>query len=107
MNILPRSGKKGASRLELFTTAPYVAVVVFALAMLTIVWMLQTQEALVERNALGRDVQWAERTMRTHFLANEDFLNELARSSRLRFQLGLDRRAAPVVGADRRAARRG
>ncbi len=79
MNILPRSGKKGASRLELFTTAPYVAVVVFALAMLTIVWMLQTQEALVERNALGRDVQWAERTMRTHFLANEDFLNELAR----------------------------
>ncbi|MCX9155847.1 PAS domain S-box protein [Niveibacterium sp. 24ML] len=79
MTILARSGKEGASRLELFTTAPYVAVVVFALAMLTIVWMLQSQEEVVERSALGRDVQWAERTMRTHFLANEEFLNELAR----------------------------
>ncbi|GAA5179066.1 hypothetical protein GCM10025771_20050 [Niveibacterium umoris] len=79
MALRSRSGQDGSSRLELFSTAPYVAVVVFALAMLAVVWMLQTQEALVERNALGRDVQWAERTMRTHFVTNEDFLNELAR----------------------------
>lgn len=64
---------------RLYWAAPYLAVVVFALAMLAIVWMLQAREDEVERTALGRDVLWAERTMRTHFLANEDVLTQFAR----------------------------
>lgn len=64
---------------DLYWTAPYVAVVVFAVAMLLVVWLLQKQENQIEHNALGRDVQWAERTMHMHFINNEEFLTQLAR----------------------------
>jgi PAS domain S-box-containing protein len=64
---------------KLYWTAPYIAVVAFALTMLVIVWTLQMRETEIERTALARDVQWAERTMRTHFIANEDFLTQVAR----------------------------
>ncbi|WP_341676278.1 PAS domain S-box protein [Niveibacterium sp. SC-1] len=63
---------------RLYWTAPYLAVVIFALAMLTIVGILQTREHEVERTALLRDVQWAERSMQTHLVGNEEFLSQLA-----------------------------
>ncbi len=56
-----------------------MAVVLFAIAMLAIVWILQKRESEVEQTALARDVQWADRTMRTHFIANEEFLLQIAR----------------------------
>ena len=58
---------------------PYVAVVIFAVAMLVLVWVLQVRENEVERNALARDVQWAEQTMRLHMTATEEFLIKTAR----------------------------
>ena len=58
---------------------PHMAVVIFAVAMLALVWVLQVRENEVERNALARDVQWAEQTMRLHMTATEEFLIKAAR----------------------------
>lgn len=62
-----------------YWTAPYVAVVVFALSMLALVGLLQTRELESQRNAVARDVQWAEQTMRLHMQGTEEFLGQLAR----------------------------
>lgn len=59
--------------------APYLAVVVFAMVMLGLVWMLQTQEIQNQRNAVARDVQWAEQTIRLHTRGTEEFLVQMAR----------------------------
>ncbi|MCK0508494.1 PAS domain-containing sensor histidine kinase [Aromatoleum anaerobium] len=67
------------TRARWYWTAPYVAVGVFALTMLALVWLLQTREAESERNAVARDVQWAEQTMRLHMQGTEEFLGQLAR----------------------------
>ena len=58
---------------------PHMAVVIFAVAMLALVWVLQVRENEVERNALAQDVQWAEQTMRLHMTATEEFLIKAAR----------------------------
>lgn len=58
---------------------PYIAVGVFALAMLAIVWVLQRQEVDVERNSMTRDMHWAEQTMRMHMDSSQEFLLLLAR----------------------------
>ena len=67
------------SRRNWYWTVPYIAVLVFALAMLVLVWILQRQAADTQRNALARDVQWAEQTMRLHMQGTEEFLAQLAR----------------------------
>lgn len=66
-------------RASWYWTAPYIAVLVFALAMLALVWILQRQESEIQRDALARDVQWAEQTMRLHMQGTEEFLAQLAR----------------------------
>lgn len=58
---------------------PYVAVVLFAVSMLGLVWNMERQEAETQRAALVRDVLWASQTMRLHMQATEDFLGQLAR----------------------------
>lgn len=62
-----------------YWTAPYAAVTVFALAMLALVWLLQAREIDGQRNAVARDVQWAEQTMRLHMQGTEEFFGQLAR----------------------------
>ncbi len=62
-----------------YWSAPYFAVLIFSLAMLVLVWILQRQESETQRNALARDVQWAEQTMRLHMQGTEEFLVQLAR----------------------------
>ncbi len=62
-----------------YWSAPYFAVLVFSLAMLMLVWILQRQESETHRNALARDVQWAEQTMRLHMQGTEEFLGQMAR----------------------------
>ncbi len=62
-----------------YWTAPYVAVLLFALAMLALVWLLQAREVAGQRAAVARDVQWAEQTMRMHMQGTEEFLAQLAR----------------------------
>ena len=60
---MTENGSQGRSTLvRWYWTAPYVAVGVFALTMLALVWLLQTREAESQRNAVARDVQWAEQT---------------------------------------------
>jgi PAS domain S-box-containing protein len=74
------SGGQGRSTLvRWYWTAPYVAVGIFALTMLALVWLLQTREAESQRNAVARDVQWAEQTIRLHMQGTEEFLGQLAR----------------------------
>lgn len=60
-------------------TLPYLAVGLFAVSMLALVWFLQVREGEVEQNALARDVQWAEQTMRLHMTGTEEYLGKLAR----------------------------
>jgi PAS domain S-box-containing protein len=60
-------------------SVPYVAIGVFALAMLALVWGLQKRETDLQNDALGRDVQWAEQTMRLHMQGTQDYLAQLAR----------------------------
>lgn len=67
------------ARTRLYWTAPYVAVGIFALTMLGLVWLLQLRDAETQRNAVARDVQWAEQTMRLHMQGTEEFLTQLAR----------------------------
>ncbi|MBI4988454.1 MAG: PAS domain S-box protein [Rhodocyclales bacterium] len=60
-------------------SVPYVAIGVFALAMLALVWGLQKRETDLQNDALGRDVQWAEQTMRLHMQGTQDYLAQMAR----------------------------
>lgn len=60
-------------------TAPYVAVGIFAITMLVLVWLLQAREAESQRSAVARDVQWAEQTIRLHMQGTEEFLGQLSR----------------------------
>ena len=62
-----------------YWAAPYVAVVFFALSMLALVWLLQQREIDAERDAIVRDLQWAEQTMRRQMLSTEEFLGQLGR----------------------------
>ncbi len=56
-SALPAASR--AVRPDWYWSAPYIAVLIFALAMLVLVWVLQRQEGETQRNALARDVQWA------------------------------------------------
>jgi len=58
---------------------PNIAVAVFILAMIALVWMLQKRELDQQMETLVRDVQWAEQTLRLHMLSDQEFLQELAR----------------------------
>ncbi len=62
-----------------YWVVPYAAVVIFALTMLALVWLLQEREASVERDALARDLQWTEQSMRRAMLGTEEFLMQMAR----------------------------
>ena len=67
-----RFAEPRAVRPDWYWSAPYIAVLIFALAMLVLVWVLQRQEGETQRNALARDVQWAEQTMRLHMQGTEE-----------------------------------
>ena len=69
-SALPAASR--AVRPDWYWSAPYIAVLIFALAMLVLVWVLQRQEGETQRNALARDVQWAEQTMRLHMQGTEE-----------------------------------
>src|SRR5574337_1741876 len=58
---------------------PNLAVVAFAVVMLGLVWLLQAQENQNQKNALARDMQWAEQTIRLHTEGTEEFLAQTAR----------------------------
>jgi hypothetical protein len=59
--------------------APYLAVGVFALAMLIITALLQWREHDTARSALEGDMHWAERTIENRLFSHQDFLGELGR----------------------------
>ena len=59
--------------------APYVAIGVFALAMLIVTAILQWRELDTARSALEGDMHWAERTIGARIHAHQDFLAELGR----------------------------
>ncbi len=68
-----------ASQRNWVWSIPYVAIGIFALAMLALVWGLQKRETDLQYDALGRDVQWAEQTMRLHMQGAQDYLAQMAR----------------------------
>jgi PAS domain S-box-containing protein len=59
--------------------APYVAIGIFALAMLILTALLQWRELDTARSALEGDMHWAERTIENRLHAHQDFLAELGR----------------------------
>ena len=76
MLMRPPSPQPKHTRLWL---APYVAIGIFALAMLVITGLLQWRELDTARSALEGDMHWAERTIENRLNAHQDFLAELAR----------------------------
>ena len=59
--------------------APYIAIGVFAMAMLVVTALLQWREHDTARSALEGDMHWAERTIENRLHAHQDFLTELGR----------------------------
>jgi PAS domain S-box-containing protein len=76
MLMRPPSPQPKHARLWL---APYVAIGVFALAMLVLTGLLQWRELDTARSALEGDMHWAERTIENRLHAHQDFLAELGR----------------------------
>ncbi|MDX5410464.1 MAG: PAS domain S-box protein [Thauera sp.] len=68
-----------ASSPRWYWAVPYVAVTLFALAMLALVWLLQARETAVERDGLARDLQWTEQAIRRAMFGTEEFLGQMAR----------------------------
>ena len=64
--------------------APYVAIGVFALAMLIVTGLLQWREQDTALSALEGDMHWAERTIEARLHAHQDFLTELGREQEFR-----------------------
>ncbi|UCV02560.1 PAS domain S-box protein [Dechloromonas denitrificans] len=87
--------------------APYVAIGVFAVAMLIITALLQWRELDTARSALEGDMHWAERTIESRLHAHIDFLGELGREQEFKqltyesFQVRAARyvRDAPEIAA--------
>ncbi len=76
MLMRPPSPQPKHTRLWL---APYVAIGVFAMAMLIITGLLQWRELDTARSALEGDMHWAEQTIENRLNAHQDFLAELGR----------------------------
>ena len=64
--------------------APYVAIGVFALAMLIVTGLLQWREQDTALSALEGDMHWAERTIEARLHGHQDFLTELGREQEFR-----------------------
>ena len=87
--------------------APYVAIGVFAIAMLIVTALLQWREESTALTALEGDMHWAERTIESRLYAHRDFLAELGRDQEFRqlsyesFQIRAERyvREHPEIGA--------
>ena len=60
---------------------PNIAVGVFVLAMIALLWVLQKREFDQQMATLARDVQWTEQTLRLHMQSDQEFLQELAREA--------------------------
>lgn len=73
------SSEATANQRNWVLSVPYIAIGIFALAMLALVWGLQKRETDLQNDALGRDVQWAEQTMRLHMQGTQDYLSQMAR----------------------------
>ncbi|WP_295007879.1 PAS domain S-box protein [uncultured Dechloromonas sp.] len=76
--MLPRISSKPPKQAWLWL-APYVAIGVFAVAMLIVTAILQWRELDTARSALEGDMHWAERTIESRLHAHQDFLAELGR----------------------------
>ena len=59
--------------------APYIAIGIFATAMLVVTALLQWREQDTAHSALEGDMHWAERTIENRLHAHQDFLAELGR----------------------------
>ena len=60
---------------------PNIAVGVFVVAMIALVWMLEKRDFDQQMAALARDVQWAEQTLRLNMQGDQEFLQRLARDA--------------------------
>jgi len=58
---------------------PNLVLGLFVVALFSLLVVLQRHETETRRNALARDIQWAEQTIRTHLAANQEFLQLLAK----------------------------
>jgi PAS domain S-box-containing protein len=58
---------------------PHLVLGLFVVALFALLVVLKRHEAETARNALKRDFQWAEQTIRTRLYENQDFLQRLAK----------------------------
>jgi len=67
-----------ARRLRWLLALPKLGIVLLLAAMLSLLWLLQHNEAEEERTALIKDVLWLEQNLRFHLNGNEEQLQQLA-----------------------------
>ncbi|PKO34507.1 MAG: PAS domain-containing sensor histidine kinase [Betaproteobacteria bacterium HGW-Betaproteobacteria-7] len=67
-----------ARRMRLLLALPKLGIVLLLAALLSLLWLLQRNEAEEERSALIKDVLWLEQNMRFHLNGNEEQLQQLA-----------------------------
>lgn len=67
-----------ARRMRLLLALPKLGIVLLLAAMLSLLWLLQHNEAEEERSALIKDVLWLEQNLRFHLNGNEEQLQQLA-----------------------------
>ncbi|MBL8448936.1 MAG: PAS domain-containing sensor histidine kinase, partial [Dechloromonas sp.] len=72
--ILPGNSRRLAWLLAL----PKFGIVLLLAAVLSLLWLLQNNEAEEDRAALIKDVLWLEQNLRFHLSGNEDQLQQLA-----------------------------
>ncbi len=58
---------------------PNLVLGLFVVALFALLVVLNRHETETRRNALARDIQWAEQTIRSHLAANQEFLQLLAK----------------------------
>jgi len=81
---MPDRASNAAPRQPWLWLAPYVAIGIFALAMLVVTGVLQWREQDTARSALEADLHWAERTLESRLNAHQEFLGELGRDQEFR-----------------------
>ena len=81
---LPAPSPAASSWKNRFWLAPYVAIGIFAVAMLIVTALLQWRELDTARSALEGDMHWAEQTIENRLHAHLDFLNELGQALEFR-----------------------
>ncbi|MFZ5464246.1 MAG: PAS domain-containing sensor histidine kinase, partial [Pseudomonadota bacterium] len=76
MNVASPSPPPGTQ--HWYWAAPRIAIALFVVAVLALLWLLHRQELEEQRATLISDVLWIEQDLRFHLTRNQELLQQLA-----------------------------